>query len=63
MYHIFCFQSSVEGHLHSFQLLAIINKAATTIVELVSYCMLKQLLGISPGVVFLGPQVVIYPIF
>jgi len=27
MYHIFCIHSSVEGHLGSFQLLAIINKA------------------------------------
>jgi hypothetical protein len=27
MYHIFCIRSSVEGHLGSFQLLAIINKA------------------------------------
>jgi hypothetical protein len=28
MYYIFCIHSSVEGHLGSFQLLAIINKAA-----------------------------------
>jgi hypothetical protein len=28
VYHIFCIHSSVEGHLGSFQLLAIINKAA-----------------------------------
>jgi hypothetical protein len=33
MYHIFCNHSSVEGHLGSFQLLAIINKAAMNIVE------------------------------
>jgi hypothetical protein len=33
MYHIFCFYSSVEGHLDSFQLFAIINKAAMNIVE------------------------------
>ena len=33
MYHIFCVHSSVEGHLGSFQLLAIINKAAMNIVE------------------------------
>jgi hypothetical protein len=32
MYHIFCIHSSVEGHLGSFQLLAIINKAAMNIV-------------------------------
>jgi hypothetical protein len=36
MYHIFCIHSSVEGHLVSFQLLAIINKAAMNIVEHVS---------------------------
>ena len=35
MYHIFCIHSSVEGHLGSFQLLAIINKAAMNIVDLV----------------------------
>ena len=33
MYHIFCIHSSVEGHLGSFQFLAIINKAAMNIVE------------------------------
>jgi hypothetical protein len=33
MYHIFCIHSSVEEHLDSFQLLAIINKAAMNIVE------------------------------
>jgi hypothetical protein len=33
MYHIFCILSSVEGHLGSFQLLAILNKAAMNIVE------------------------------
>jgi hypothetical protein len=33
MYHIFCIHSSVEGHLGSFQLLAIINKVAMNIVE------------------------------
>jgi hypothetical protein len=37
MYHIFCIYSSVEGHLGSFQLLAIINKAAMNIVEHVSF--------------------------
>ena len=36
MYHIFCIHCSVEGHLGSFQLLAIINKAAMNIVEYVS---------------------------
>ena len=33
MYHIFCIDSSFEGHLGSFQLLAIINKAAMNTVE------------------------------
>jgi hypothetical protein len=37
MYHIFCIHSSVEGHLGSFQLLDIINKAAMNIVEHVSF--------------------------
>jgi hypothetical protein len=32
MYYIFCIHSFVEGHLGSFQLLAIINKAAMNIV-------------------------------
>jgi hypothetical protein len=45
MYHIFCIHSSVEGRLSSFQLLAIINKAAMYIVEHVS---LLQV-GISSG--------------
>jgi hypothetical protein len=36
MYHIFCIHSSVEGHLGSFQLLAIINRASMNIVEHVS---------------------------
>ena len=33
MYPIFCIISSVEGHLGSFQLLAIINKSVINIVE------------------------------
>jgi hypothetical protein len=36
MYHIFCSHSSVEGHLGSFQLLAIINRATMSMVEHVS---------------------------
>jgi hypothetical protein len=43
MYHIFCIHSSVEGHLGSFQLPAIINKAAVNIVAHVS--LLGHLLG------------------
>ena len=37
MYHIVCILSSVEGHLGSFQLLAIINKAAMNIVGMYPY--------------------------
>jgi len=48
MYHIFCIHSSVEGHLGSFQLLAIINKAAMNIVEHVTFYILGHLLGICP---------------
>ena len=36
MYHIFYIHSFIEGHLGSFQLLAVINKAAVNIVEHVS---------------------------
>jgi hypothetical protein len=36
MYHIFCIHFSVEGHLGSFQILVIINKASINIVEHVS---------------------------
>ena len=45
MYHIFYIHSSVEGHLGSFQLLIIINKAAMNIVEHVSLLPV----GISSG--------------
>ena len=63
MYHIFCIRSSVEGHLGSFQLLAVINKAAMNIVEHVSFYKLEHLLGICPGEVLLDPPVVLRPIF
>ena len=57
MYHIFCIHSSVEGHLGSFQLLAIINKAAMNIVEHVSFlpvgtpsgCMPRRGIVVSSG--------------
>jgi hypothetical protein len=47
MYHIFCNHSSAEGHLGSFQVLAIIKKAAMNIVEHVSFL----LVGIPSGYV------------
>jgi hypothetical protein len=48
MYHIFCIHSSVEGHLGSFQLLAIINKAAMNIVEHVSLLYVGECFGYMP---------------
>jgi hypothetical protein len=48
MYHIFCIHSSVEGHLGSFQLLAIINKAAMNIVEHVSLLHVGSSSGYMP---------------
>ena len=48
MYHILCIYSSVEGHLGSFQLLAIINKAALNIVEHVSLLQVGTSSGYMP---------------
>jgi hypothetical protein len=48
MYHIFCIHSSVEGHLGSFQLLAIKNKAAMNIVEHVSLLQVGTSTGYMP---------------
>jgi hypothetical protein len=48
MYHIFCIHSSVEGHLCSFKLLAIINKAAINIVEHVSLLQVRASSGYMP---------------
>jgi hypothetical protein len=48
MYHIFCIHSSVEGHLGSFQLLAIINKAPMNIVEHVSFLQVRTSSGYMP---------------
>jgi hypothetical protein len=48
MYHIFYIHSSVEGHLGSFQLLAIINKAAMNIVEHVSLLQVGTSSGYMP---------------
>jgi hypothetical protein len=48
MYHIFCIHSSVQGHLDSFQLLGIINKAAVNIVEHVSLLQVGTSSGYMP---------------
>jgi hypothetical protein len=48
MYDIFCIHSSVEGLLGSFQLLAIINKAAMNIVEHVSFLPVGTSYGYMP---------------
>ena len=48
MHYIFCINSSVEGHLGSFQLLAIINKAAMNIVEHVSLLLVGASSGYMP---------------
>ena len=54
MYHIFCIHSTVEGHLGSFQLLAIINKAAMNIVEHVSFLPVGTSSGYMPRRGILG---------
>jgi hypothetical protein len=48
MYHIFCIHSSVEGLLGSFQLLAIMKRAAVNIVELVSLLPVGTYSGYMP---------------
>jgi hypothetical protein len=48
MYHIFCIHSSAEGHLSSFQLLAIINMAAMNIVEHASLLPVRTSSGYIP---------------
>jgi hypothetical protein len=62
MYYIFCIYSSVEGQLGSFQLLAIINKAAMNIVEHVSLLKVATSSGYMPGDVLLDLPVVLCPI-
>ena len=66
IYHIFCIHFSVEGHLGSFQLLAIINEAAMNIVEHVSFLPVGTSSGYMPrrGIAVLrDPPVVLCPIF
>jgi hypothetical protein len=48
MYHIFCIHSSVEVHLGSFELLAIINKTAMNILEHVSLLPIGTSSGYMP---------------
>jgi hypothetical protein len=48
MYHIFCIHSSVERHLGSFQLLAIIYKASMNIVKHVSLLYVRESFGYMP---------------
>ena len=48
MYHIFYIHYSVEGHLGSFQLLDIINKAAMNIVEHVTLLQVGASSGYMP---------------
>jgi hypothetical protein len=48
MYHIFCIHSFVDGHLGSFQLLAIINTVAMNIVEHVSFLPVGTSSGYMP---------------
>jgi hypothetical protein len=55
MYHIFCIHSSVEGHLGTFQLLAIINRAVMYIVEQVSLLQVGTSSGYMPRRGIAGP--------
>jgi hypothetical protein len=48
MHHIFCIHASVEGHLGSFQLLAILKKADMNIVEHVSLLHVGAAFGYMP---------------
>jgi hypothetical protein len=48
MYHIFSIHSSVEGHLGSFQVLAIINKADMNIVKHVPLLPVRTSSGYMP---------------
>ena len=48
MFYTFCRHSSVKGHMGSFQLLALINKAAINMVEHVSLLYVGTLLGYIP---------------
>ena len=59
MYLISCIHSSVEGHLIFFQLLAIINKAATNIVEHVSLLYVGASFGCMPSSGIAGSSIIL----
>jgi hypothetical protein len=63
MYHIFCIHSSVEEHLGSFQLLAMISKAAMNIVEHVSLLQVGTSSGYMPRRGIAGSLVGLCPAF
>jgi hypothetical protein len=56
----FCIHSSVEGHLGSFQLLAIINKAAMNIMEHVFVLPVGTFSGYMPSRGIAGSSTVIF---
>ena len=58
MYHIFFIQSSVDGHLDCFPVLAIVNGAAVNIGASVSF-QINSFLGISPEVGLLDQMIVL----
>ena len=62
MYHIFLIHLSVDGHLHYFHILAILN-CATMNIEVRVYFKIWFCLVICPGVGLLYCMVVIYVIF
>ena len=63
MYHIFCIYYSVEGHLGSFQLLDIINKAAMNIVEQLSLLHVGTSSGYMPRSGIVGSQIELFSVF
>jgi hypothetical protein len=63
MYNIFRIHSSVKGHLGSFQLLAIINKAAMNIVEHVFILPVGTYSGYMPRRGIAGFSSSVCPIF